>query len=107
MSSSDYYFSATQKQLIIRQEEFKRTIIESIPSLCRAVVYIHTNSVHRNVTNDFNNYRYSSFHSLLSDKETKLNREEFLKWFKGKDNFIKLHQERIELLGSESFFVEN
>ena len=89
------------------QKRFKRTIIESIPSLCRAAVYIHTNPVHHNITNDFKNYQYSSFQSLLSEKETILNREEVLEWFKGIDNFIKLHQERTEFLGSESFYVED
>ena len=89
------------------QKRFKRTIIENIPSLCRAVVYIHTNPAHHKITNDFENYKYSSFQSLLSNKETKLNREEILKWFGGKDNFIKLHLNKIESLGNESFFVED
>jgi len=105
------YSKAINKQIgrtgSLFQKRYKRTIIESIPSLCRAAEYIHTNPVHHNITNDFMNYKYSSFQSLISDKETKLNREELLKWFEGRDNFIKVHQEKIELLDSENFFVED
>lgn len=105
------YSKAINKQIgrtgSLFQKRFKRTIIESIPSLCRATVYIHANPVHHNIINDFRNYEYSSFKILLSGRETKLNREEVLIWFKGKDDFIKLHQERIELLGSERFYVED
>jgi putative transposase len=89
------------------QKRYKRTIIESIPSLCRAIVYVHTNPVHHGITSDFKNYKYSSFQSLLSDGETKLKRDNVLKWFGRKDNFIKLHRERIDSLSIESFFVEN
>jgi len=89
------------------QKRFKRTVIEGIPSLCRAAIYIHTNPVHHKIANDFENYLYSSFQSLLSDKETKPNREEILKWFGGRDNFLILHKERIELPDSDNFLVEN
>ncbi|MDZ7624549.1 MAG: hypothetical protein U5J96_08920 [Ignavibacteriaceae bacterium] len=92
MSSSDCYFLVIQRQLTnkqVGQEVFSRkdlsgTIIESIPSLCRATVYIHTNPVHHNIANDFKNYKHSSFQSLLSDKETKLNRAEGTKMVRWK-----------------------
>ena len=41
------------------QKRFKRTIIKSVPSLCKATVYIHTNPVHHKITAEFKNYKYS------------------------------------------------
>ena len=73
------------------QKRFKRTIIEDTPSLCRAIVYIHTNPAHHNMIGDFRTYKYSSYEILISDEETKLKKEEVLNWFGDKDTYIKSH----------------
>jgi putative transposase len=77
------------------QKRFKRIIIEGKPSLCRTIVYIHTNPVHHKIKYDFQNYKYSSFQEIISDKETRIKREEVLSWFGGYENFITQHQERL------------
>ena len=88
------------------QKRFKRTIIENSSSLLRVILYIHSNPLHHNIRKDFTNYPYSSYRSILSEKNTKLCREEVLKMFNGKNNFVKLHQERIERFHSEKFYIE-
>jgi len=79
------------------QKRFRRIIIEGKPSLCRAIVYIHTNPVHHKFLEDFKSYKYSSFQSFLNNTETEAKREEVFSWFGGYENFIAQHQERIEL----------
>lgn len=85
------------------QKRFKRIIIEGKPSLCRTVVYIHTNPVYHKVQQDFYNYKYSSFQSIINERETKIKREEILLWFGGYDNFIAKHKERITELDLPDF----
>jgi REP element-mobilizing transposase RayT len=105
------YSKSINKQLgrtgSLFQKRYIRTIIESISSLCRVAIYIHTNPVHHKITSDFENYRYSSFQSLLSNKETLLKRDDILKWFTGRHNFIKLHKEKFNLNNSENYFIED
>jgi hypothetical protein len=79
------------------QKRFKRIIIEGNPALCKTVVYIHTNPVHHKMRDGFDNYEYSSFQSIIGDKETKIKREEVLSWFGGSDNFIAKHKEGLDL----------
>jgi len=65
------------------QKRFKRTIIEDKFSLVRAILYIHSNPSHHNIRNDFINYPYNSYKSMLSEKNTKLCRVEVLELFNG------------------------
>ena len=42
-------------------------------------------------------WQYSSYHTLLTDKKTILKRNDVLEWFNGKEDFIKYHQQPIDL----------
>ena len=89
------------------QKRFKRKILEDKSSILSAILYIHSNPSHHNIRKDYINYSYSSYKSILSEKETKLNRKEVLEIFDSRDNFIKLHKERMNQFSSENFFIEN
>ena len=89
------------------QKRFKRTIIEDRFSLVRAILYLHTNPVHHNICNDFVNYPYSSYKSILSKKETKLCRVEVLELFDSRNNYTQLHQKRSDEFSSEKFYIEH
>ena len=56
------------------------------------IAYIHINPVHHYLTKDFENYKWSSYRSLLSDKPTKLNRKEVIELFDGIENFKEYHE---------------
>jgi putative transposase len=49
------------------------------------------NPVKHKLTNDFSNWKYSSFNAYLSDKPSKINRDLVLEWFGGKEEFKKFH----------------
>jgi putative transposase len=51
--------------------------------------YIHFNAEKHGLCSDFSKYPFSSFQAFLSDKTTKLKKEEVLTWFGGKTDFIK------------------
>jgi len=72
---------------------FKRVLIQDEFHLRRAIVYIHSNPIKHNVYNDFENYKWSSYQSILSTKPTQLKRDLTLDLFGNKNEFIKIHRE--------------
>jgi REP-associated tyrosine transposase len=78
------------------QKNFKRKLVDKESYLTRIIYYIHLNPTIHKLTNDFENYYHSSYRSLISDKKTKLNRNEIIDLFDGKENFISFHNDRFE-----------
>ncbi|MGC4034547.1 MAG: hypothetical protein QM764_01210 [Chitinophagaceae bacterium] len=72
---------------------FKRVEINSDSHFTQSIIYIHANALKHNLIEDFKNYKWSSWKSLLSNSPTGLLRNEVLEWFGGKDLFIKTHEE--------------
>ncbi|MEP9412419.1 MAG: hypothetical protein HRF42_13675 [Candidatus Brocadia sp.] len=56
-----------------------------------AKVYIHNNPRHHGIMNDIAKYQYSSYRTVLSSVPTKIEREEVLSWFGGRDSFVAYH----------------
>ncbi|WP_445722702.1 transposase [Flavobacterium sp.] len=67
------------------------------------IVYIHNNPVHHSVCNDPIEYPWSSYTSCLSEKPTKLKRNEVVSIFNDVANFKFIHQRNT----SESHSFEN
>jgi REP element-mobilizing transposase RayT len=76
------------------QERFKRKMIVSNEQLKDIIYFIHSNPVNHNIIRDFKKYPYSSFNTILSEKESKISRKEVLKIFGGRNNFIEFHETR-------------
>ena len=76
------------------QERFKRKKIVSKEQLKDVIYFIHNNPVNHKIINDFKNYPYSSFNTILSEKESKISRKEVLEIFSGRNNFIEFHNTR-------------
>lgn len=86
------------------EKHFKRIKVSNEEYLRQLIVYIHLNPKHH-FNLDFETYKYSSYQAFLSDKETKLNRDESLKLFGDKDNFIFVHNQKNDLL-NEKYTLE-
>lgn len=67
---------------------FRRKNIEEEIYLRKTVLYIHQNPKKHGIETDIDKYPFSSFHVLISDRETFLKREEIIEWFDDKENFI-------------------
>jgi len=74
------------------EKPFQRREITSPQYLLRVVHYIHWNSQKHGFVEDFRDWPYSSYHALLSDKPTHLQREQVLAWFNGPREFDAVHQ---------------
>ncbi len=76
-------FQKHPKRIIIKNEEYLRAVI----------IYINTNPSHHNLAN-YENYKYSSYQSLISNKPTLLTRKEIINLFGDIDNFKYVHEIR-------------
>ena len=86
------------------EKHFKRIRIENEVYLRNLIQYIHLNPKHH-FDIDFKTFKYSSYQSFVSLKETKLEREAVIKLFGDVDNFIYCHDYKNEIL-SEKFTLE-
>ena len=73
------------------EKPFKRKNIKSDEYFQTLVYYIHNNPVHHGFTKNIVDWEWSSYHSILSDKKTKIQREEVIEWFHSKHNFLEFH----------------
>ena len=69
----------------------KRKPVEDRDYFMNLIRYIHYNPVHHGFCNLLHNWYYTSYHAFLSDKPSIIEREMILKFFDGKENFIKYH----------------
>ncbi len=69
----------------------RRTLISDQEYLRNIVLYIHQNPIHHKMCNRLEDWKYSSYNSILSEKPTLLEREEVINWFGDLENFIFMH----------------
>lgn len=81
------------------QRPFKRIPVDSEAYLMRLIVYIHQNPQKHGFESDFRNWNYTSYHQLISDLPTRLQRERVLQLFGSREDFIRIHQEVEPLTG--------
>ncbi|MGJ8744156.1 transposase [Polaribacter sp.] len=72
---------------------FKRNRITDLNYLRNVNLYIHLNPLKHSFTENYQEYLYSSYKSILSSKPIILKREEVIELFDDKDNFIHVHKE--------------
>ena len=79
------------------EHPFKRIPVTSNDQLKYLVYYIHHNPIHHGFCENFLEYPWSSYLTMLSPKKTKLSREEVIRWFENKTYFEEYHsKEQIE-----------
>lgn len=86
------------------EKHFKRIKIQDESYLRNIIQYVHLNPKHH-LDLDYKTYKYSSFQSIISDKQTKLARNEVISHFNDINNFIYCHDFKNQLL-SEKFTFE-
>lgn len=72
-------------------DNLNRNLVDSEEYFFYALRYIHLNPVHHGFTNKPEEWLYSLYNSYLSDKPTLLKRSHIMKWFGGREAFIKYH----------------
>ncbi|MCY1720486.1 hypothetical protein OU798_09050 [Prolixibacteraceae bacterium Z1-6] len=84
-------------------QSINRNQITSEEYLQMCKVYIHNNPVKHGFCNSPGNWKYSSYNSILSDRPTRVKREDVLSWFEVKKNFIDYHQLNVDEVFAEKF----
>jgi|SRR5688572_7420216 len=74
----------------------KSELIVSDDSFRRVVLYIHRNPIHHGFVKSVEDWAYSSYKIMLSDKQTKIEREHVLKIFGGIDQYILIHKRQLD-----------
>jgi putative transposase len=85
------------------ERPFKRKAITNEDYLKQLVVYIHNNPVHHGFCVHPEEYPWSSYQTCLSDKSTKLRRNEVIDWFEDLANFKYVHEEKLEMENIEQW----
>lgn len=72
-------------------DSLQRKVVTTERYFGELVRYIHADPVHHGFCSTFETWPYSSYGAFLSQKPTRLYREEVLRWFGGKDTFLLAH----------------
>ncbi len=95
------YAKAFNKQIgrtgSLFEKHFKRIKLNDEDYLKQLILYVHLNPKHHLDLN-FQDYKFSSYEAFISDKETKIEREEVMELFGGLQNFIFCHHQKNDIL---------
>lgn len=70
---------------------FRRREISEYNYLKRLIFYLHNNPVELGLSNVFERYEWSSYRIILSEAKTNLKRDEVIRLFNSKEEFIEFH----------------
>ena len=83
------------------QRSFKRKLVDNEQYFKKLILYIHNNPVNHEVCEHAMDYPWSSYLTCISDKATKLERQEVINLFEDMQNFKSLHKLDIDISGLE------
>ncbi|MEO8769084.1 MAG: hypothetical protein ABI402_03335 [Ferruginibacter sp.] len=73
---------------------FKHVLTDKESQFSQTVIYINANAVKHKLVKEISEYKWSSYHELISENPTTLLRKELLEWFGGRAAFIKIHNDQ-------------
>jgi REP element-mobilizing transposase RayT len=73
------------------EKNFERKLVTTENYFQQLIYYIHNNPVHHGFVKQMSLYPWSSYETVVSDKPTMLKRDEVIKLFGDKENFINYH----------------
>lgn len=88
------------------EKPVKRKFVSNEAYLRELIYYIHNNPVHHNVTQSISDYKWTSYHTILSAKETFLQRKEVVEIFDSIDNFKYFHSRNQDVSGIEELLFD-
>jgi len=74
------------------EKPFERKRITNEDYLRQVILYIHHNPIHHSFSISIENYKWSSYRSILSTSASKIKREEIIQLFESPENFIYCHE---------------
>ncbi len=86
--------------------KFKRIHVNNIHYLIQLISYIHKNPEKHGFVKNYKEYPFSSYLTVLSDKKSKIKKQDVLKWFSGLKGFKKYHNLNINDINIEPLLLE-
>lgn len=84
------------------ESPFKRIKVTEESYFSALIAYIHRNPERHKLVNNFRGYEHSSYKAFVESRSTKIDRQEVLDWFGGKESFVLFHNEEdIKNISSE------
>ena len=74
------------------EKPFERKKIKDEKYFRQLILYIHNNPVEHRFVENPEDYRWSSYNAILSDRKTQVKRDDVLNYFGNKENFIFSHK---------------
>ena len=93
----------TERTGSLFEKHFKRIRLKGDDYLKQLILYVHLNPKYH-LDLKFQEYKYSSYQAFISNKETKIEKEEVLKLFGGIENFKKKQKQRNDFLTEKHTF---
>lgn len=88
------------------ESTFERKLVDSEKYFQKLIFYIHNNRVHHGLVDSMIEYPWSSYLTVTSSKETKLNRGEVIKLYGDLENFKYYHSQMQHFNQIESIIIE-
>lgn len=88
------------------EKPFHRKLVSSDDYFQKLIYYIHNNPVYHGFCEDINEYPWSSYASIVSEKPTQIKRKEVIDAFYGLDNFIAYHNQDQNLFDIDNLIIE-
>ena len=85
--------NATGRSGALFERPFERISVTDEKYLMQLIVYIHQNPQKHKFVEDFRDWDYSSYHDLIGNTPTRLQRNKMMELFGSRDDFIRIHQE--------------
>jgi len=76
------------------EKPFERKLVTSEKYLKNLIHYIHNNPVHHGFCEHINDYPWSSYDTILSNKPTKLKRDNVIEMYGSKEDFVTYHNNK-------------
>ena len=77
------------------QHPFGRILIATDRQFWNVIAYIHQNPQRHGFVKDFRDWKYSSYGMILTEKPTVIKRDQVMKWFGTRDDYLSLHNQWI------------
>lgn len=85
---------------------FERKLVSSEIYFQQLIFYIHNNPVHHGFVEKMSLYPWSSYETIISNKPTRLKRNDVIALYGDAENFIYYHNEEQDLNGINSLIIE-
>jgi len=87
-------------------KNFQRKKINDEKYLRNLIIYIHQNPIHHDFCKQLNEYRWTSYLSVLSSNPTKINRKDVLTFFDDAVNFKYVHTKKYGFESIDDLIIE-